>query len=140
MAIEPAPVAAGDLYDVPRERAWRAWRLAGAAMLAGGLALAAWTPPESAAWTTCLFRRLTGVECASCGMTRALSLLAHGDLAGSLARHPLAAPYAAEAVLLWLLAPLALARDWRPRRTWLRAWAVAHLAALLAVWIVRLAR
>lgn len=120
--------------------AWRAWGMAGAGMLVAGLLLAAWTPPDSAAWTTCAFRRLTGLECATCGMTRALSALAHGDLAGSLARHPLAAPLAAEAALLWLLAPLALHRGWRPRPAWTRAWAWGHGAALLVAWGARLAR
>jgi len=135
LAATAAPAsAAGASAD-----GWRAWRLAGAALLSGWLLLAVWTPPESAVWTTCLFRRLTHLECATCGMTRALSALAHGDLAGSLARHPLAAPLAAEAALLWLLAPLALRRDWRPRPAWVRAWAWAHAAVLLAVWAARLA-
>lgn len=140
MSAGPATIATSDLYDVPRERAWRLWRFAGLAMLGAWLLLAVWTPPENAAWTTCLFRRVTHADCATCGMTRALSRLAQGDLAGSLAKHPLAAPFAAEAALLWLLAPLALLRDWRPRRTWLRAWAAAHLAVLLVVWAVRLSR
>lgn len=139
MAMDSAPVASREIYDVPSGRAWRLWRDAGIAMLGAWLVLSAWTPPDGAAWTTCVFRRFTGVECASCGMTRALSLLAHGDLAGSLARHPLAAPFAAEAAALWLLAPLALLRDWRPRRAWLRAWAVGHLALLLVVWAAKLA-
>lgn len=120
--------------------AWRAWGITGAAMLAAWLLLAAWSPPEGAAWTTCLFRRLTHLDCATCGMTRALSALAHGDLAVSLAKHPLAAPLAAEAALFWLLAPLALRRDWRPRRDLVRAWAWAHAAVLLVTWGVRLAR
>ena len=121
-------------------RAWRAWLLAGAAGLAALAALAVWTPPEGAAWTTCLFRRVTGLECATCGATRALSRLAHGDLAGSLERHPLAASVATEAAARWLLAPLALRRGWRPRPTWVRGWAGAHFAVLVAVWLARLAR
>jgi hypothetical protein len=119
--------------------AWRAWLLAGAAGLAAWLVLAVWTPPDDAAWTTCLFRRVTHFDCATCGMTRALSLLAHGDVRGSLARHPLAAPLAAEAALLWLLAPLALACNWRPPERWVTHWAAAHLVLVLAAWVVRLA-
>lgn len=33
--------------------------------------------------TVCLFRRVTGRPCPGCGMTRALSRLAHGDLRGA---------------------------------------------------------
>jgi hypothetical protein len=120
-------------------RAWRAWLVLGAAALGAWALLAVWTPPDDAAWTTCLFRRVTHHECATCGMTRALSLLARGDLRGSLGRHPLAAPLAAEAAALWLLAPLALRRRWRPPARWVARWAVAHLAVVLAVWVVRLA-
>ena len=37
----------------------------------------------------CLFRAATGIPCPSCGTTRALLHLAHGDIAGSLALNPL---------------------------------------------------
>jgi len=120
--------------------AWRTWALAGAAALLAWAVLAAWTPPEGEAWSVCLFRRVTHLPCATCGMTRALSALAHGDLRASLAEHPLAAPFAAEAALLWLLAPLALRRGWRPSAAWTRGWLLVHAAPLLAVWIARLAR
>ncbi len=122
-----------------RGTAWRAWALAGAAGVLGLAVLAAWTPPAGEAWSTCLFRRVTHVPCATCGMTRALSSLAHGDLAGARARHPLAVPFAAEAALLWLLAPLAIRRRWAPPERWLRAWLLAHGVLLLAVWGARLA-
>ncbi|MCC6348934.1 MAG: DUF2752 domain-containing protein [Candidatus Eisenbacteria bacterium] len=138
MSAGSPPLACAGPRAAARGRAWRTWRNAGLAMLGAWLLLAAWTPPEDAAWSVCLFRRVTHVECPTCGMTRALSLLAHGRPAASLAKHPLAAPLAAEAALLWLLAPLALVRGWRPPRAWLRAWAVAHGAALLIVWGARL--
>lgn len=38
---------------------------------------------------TCLPRQWWGVTCPGCGLTRSIILLAHGDLAGSLARHHL---------------------------------------------------
>jgi hypothetical protein len=38
--------------------------------------------------------------CPGCGMTRALLLLAHGDLAGSIAMHPLAVPAALAQIAL----------------------------------------
>lgn len=134
----PAPAASLPTV-VPPGRSWRRWLAAGAAALAAWGVLAVWTPPGDAAWTTCLFRRVTHLECATCGMTRALSLLAHGDLPGSLARHPLAAPLAAEAAVFWLLAPLASWRRWRPPAAWVRRWAIAHLAVLFGVWLARLA-
>ena len=34
--------------------------------------------------TLCLFKRFFGVECFGCGMTRALAMLLHGDMAGAL--------------------------------------------------------
>jgi hypothetical protein len=37
----------------------------------------------------CLFRAATGIPCPSCGTTRALLHLAHGDIAGSLFLNPL---------------------------------------------------
>ena len=118
-------------------RAWLACGLLGLLLWA---ALAVWTPPEDPRWSVCLFQRVTHHDCATCGMTRALSLLAHGEVAGSLARHPLALPLAAEALLLWLAAPIA----WRmrlPVSPRLRdGWLVANAAALIAVWVVRLAR
>lgn len=129
--IGAAPAAAGAFP-------WRAWLALGGVALAAWAVLAAWTPPDDPAWSVCLFRRVTGLECPSCGFTRALAQLAHGDLAGSLARHPLAAPFAAEAAALWLLAPLLL----RGRRVGARGaalFAAAHVGLLVAVWVARLA-
>ena len=37
----------------------------------------------------CSFRRITGIACPSCGTTRSLVYLAHGDIAGSLVMNPL---------------------------------------------------
>lgn len=71
-------------------------------------------------------------------MTRALSLLAHGDVRGSLARHPLALPLAIEAALLWLAAPLAIVRRAWPAERTVLAWVLAHVGVLLLVWAARL--
>lgn len=38
----------------------------------------------------CLFHRLTGLPCLTCGSTRALAALASGDVAGAFSRQPLA--------------------------------------------------
>jgi hypothetical protein len=59
--------------------------LAGAALLAPTL-----LRPDSHGPVLCPFRRITGVWCPGCGMTRAFGWLAHGDLHQSLRYHPLA--------------------------------------------------
>lgn len=48
----------------------------------------------------CLFKLATGLPCLSCGTTRALGHLAHGDLAGALLMNPL---FATGALLLLVL-------------------------------------
>jgi hypothetical protein len=55
----------------------------------------------------CTFRALTGLPCASCGMTHAFVALAHGDAGGAWAASPLGALVAGGA---WLYALLDLAR------------------------------
>ncbi len=42
--------------------------------------------------TSCPVARFLHEPCPGCGMTRAIELLARGDVAGSLAMHPLAVP------------------------------------------------
>ena len=50
----------------------------------------------------CPFRRLTGHECPTCGMTRACVAALRGDVATSFAAHPLGLPLLA-AVLVYVL-------------------------------------
>lgn len=68
-------------------RALNLCRIAVAAVL---LALAA-IPPAwlTAAPSVCMFKRLFGIECLGCGMTRALCATLHGDLAAALANNRL---------------------------------------------------
>ena len=71
-------------------RAGRAWLVAGGlcATLLAGWALYRGGP--SAAWLPgCLFHRLTGLECAGCGMTRALHALLHGRVGDAFRHNPL---------------------------------------------------
>ncbi|HTR96601.1 MAG TPA: DUF2752 domain-containing protein [Candidatus Acidoferrales bacterium] len=119
---------------------WRAWALAGVVLAAAALVLHAWTPSDDPAQTLCLFRRLTGHDCATCGMTRALALLAKGDVRGSLARHPLALPLAAEVAALWLAWPFAIRARRLPPGLWRERWLLVHASAFLGVWAVRLLR
>jgi hypothetical protein len=39
----------------------------------------------------CVFREIAGIPCPTCGATRSLVCLAHGDFSGALAMNPLAA-------------------------------------------------
>ena len=39
--------------------------------------------------TVCTMKNLTGIDCPGCGLVRSISMLAHGDVAGSLAYHRL---------------------------------------------------
>ena len=88
----------------------------------------------------CVFRGLTGVPCPGCGLTRGVAWLMRGKIGRAAEYHPLAPLLAVEAVVGWVLAGLVLAGFMRrppERRLHLLLW--LHLAALLAVWVMRLA-
>jgi hypothetical protein len=93
-------------------------------LLAGVLVLAA-SPasagPHSLSVTRlippCLFKRLTGLPCPGCGLTRGLVCMAHGDVAGAALLNPLALllfpAFVALALAAVLPAPLRLRlSDW----------------------------
>ena len=63
---------------------------------------------ERLPFTLCMFKRVTGLPCATCGSTRAFARLFHFDMAGAIVQNPLAA-VAALGVALWALSDLALA-------------------------------
>lgn len=77
----------------------------------------------------CPFRALTGIDCPGCGMSRALVSLLHGDLAGSLAWHPMLIPTLITVGFLAVFRKKPKARD---RILWI--W----VAAMALCWIVRL--
>jgi hypothetical protein len=91
----------------------------------------------------CTFRALTGLPCASCGMTHAFVALAHGDLAAAWAASPLGALLAGGA---WLYAladagRVVLGLPWPrvpPRAQ--RALAVAAVSAAAVNWVFLLLR
>ncbi len=116
-----------------------AWLGCGVAALIAWALLAAWTPPDDARWSVCLFQRVTHHDCATCGMTRAFALLAKGDVVGSLARHPLALPLAGEALLVWLATPLACWRGVRVSGALRDGWLMANVVLVIGVWVVRAA-
>ena len=88
----------------------------------------------------CAFKRLTGVACATCGLTRCVVAMGRGDWSAAFHWHPAAASA--------LLLPVAAA--WDLRRAWLGApypalsdarWArIAAWALLAAVWSLQVAR
>jgi hypothetical protein len=85
----------------------------------------------------CPFRAATGIPCATCGMTRALVALAHGDVPRALGASPLGALLAAGAWAFALAAGLRLllGLGWpRLGARAARAAALVGLGALLANW------
>ena len=124
-----------------RRRRLGAWLAAGVVAATVWLAIG-WVPrPDGPGYTVCALKRVTGVSCPGCGMTRALGALARGDVAGAVALHPLAIPLVAEALALWLVAGWLL---WRGRPLAvpagpLQAALVWHGVAFVAVWLLRAA-
>jgi hypothetical protein len=109
--------------------------------MVGLVLLHAWTPPEAASSSICLSRRLLGLPCPGCGMTRAFAHLAKGEWRAALAAHPFSPWLAAELVLVWTAWGAAVAGR-LPRRIWSGALApllVSNLALLAALWMARLA-
>jgi hypothetical protein len=82
----------------------------------------------------CLFRRLTGRPCPTCGLTRSWSAATRLDVRESTAWHPLGIPALVGAVVLATTPPASLER---PET---RRWAAAAAAIWLAVWAVRFVR
>ena len=127
------------------------WVVAGAALLAPTL-----LRPSSHGPVLCPMRSVTGVWCPTCGMTRALGWLAHGDLHESLRYHPLAPVLVIESVLVaaFLLYQrrararaavpngdrVARSDPWSSSRTapLLRGLLVANALLALVVWVIRL--
>lgn len=119
---------------------WSLWVLAGLAALGGLFLLRAWEPAPGRQNTICPLRRLAGLPCPGCGMSRAFAHLAKGEWAAAASDHLLAYGVAAELGLGWLAWGAALARR-RPVGLpgWLDRLALAHLAVFVAFWLGRAA-
>jgi hypothetical protein len=110
--------------------------VAGAALLAPTL-----LRPWSDGPVVCPLRRVTGVWCPTCGMTRALGWLAHGDFHESLRYHPLAPVLVIEIVLVGAFWLYQRRHDpsWAARSPAVfRGLLVANALLALVVWVVRL--
>jgi uncharacterized protein DUF2752 len=123
------------------------WALAGVLGLAGLAVLHLWTPSDDVRSSLCPSRRLFGLPCPGCGMTRALAHLAKGEWRAALAVHPLSPLIAAELAIGWIawgthVSGRAGVGGRLARRLWPAGLAPAlavNLALLFALWTGRLA-
>jgi hypothetical protein len=127
---------------------WRqavSWALAGVLGAVGLLLLHFWIPSEDIRFSICLSRRLLGLPCPGCGMTRALAHLAKGEWRAAVAVHPFAPLLAAELLLGWLAWGVLHVSGWAlrlPRRVWpdgAGPLVLTNAALLTALWMGRLA-
>jgi hypothetical protein len=96
------------------------------------IAVAALVPPDrlASAPTLCLFRRITGRPCPSCGLTRSWNAMGHGQLRTALLHHPFGPLTFLAAVVIALRGPRAIDQLVRRDRRvaaglgtlWLGAW------------------
>lgn len=117
------------------------WLALGALVAWAAAAQAGLLGPFEALLPGCPFKALTGYACATCGLTRCLLSLGHGEWRAAFHWHPVAA---AGMFLLPLLAGWDLLRVWRnrpyppwPEAPWAR-WAV--WALLLGIWALQVIR
>ncbi len=93
----------------------------------------------------CPMAEILGTPCPGCGMTRAMTLLWHGDVMGSLRMHPLAVPSAFASLFVMAATVAITAADGTPLRLFQRrigrvalATFVAIQVALVGVWLARM--
>ena len=99
--------------------------------------LRAWQPPVGPEYAVCMSRRLLQLPCPICGLTRAFTAIAQGELRAALTFHPLAPIVLVEVIAIWVVAFFRI-RGCRRVRIPPRI-IVANLAAFLIVWVGRLA-
>ncbi|HEV8630441.1 MAG TPA: DUF2752 domain-containing protein [Thermoanaerobaculia bacterium] len=136
----PAPPPRAPWRRAKSRRALAWWLVAGAT---GALAffLLGHLPLAGRGFSFCAWRRVTGIPCPGCGMTRAMAALARGELGAALHLHPFAPLVLAEAAALWGAIGHALSRG---GALVLPSWLLERLvvwqgAAFIALWLGRLA-
>lgn len=84
----------------------------------------------------CLFQRLWEIPCPGCGITRSVVCAAHGNWADAVQFHPLGPGVFAALLVVSVTRLSGLRPAWQRQTEWL---ACAGVAALLLVWLARLA-
>jgi hypothetical protein len=134
-----------EAFYFPRDRgAARRWALITWLGLSVIFAISALWRPSDDGIILCPFRALTGHPCPGCGMTRAFSAIAHGDLWQAVLYNPFSPLLFLTAILVWTSASATLLNLEGVRATIARlrpSTAVANALLLLVMvwWIVRLA-
>ena len=120
-------------------RGWARWAGVGVVLALSGVVLARLAVRDDPSRSFCVFLRVTGVPCMTCGMTRASAHLAKGEWREALVRHPLAPVVVAEVALAWLAWPAVLL-GWlrRPKPALVRGLVLVNVLALVLTWLVRL--
>jgi len=113
---------------VPRLPPWPRWAIALTVLWLLLVGLAQRLAPGA---VLCTFKRLTGVPCAGCGLTRGVTAIAKGDVARGLAYNPL---LLTALLLFLLLAALRLVAGLSPRVRLTRAWLLVAILLLAANW------
>lgn len=126
--------------------AWRRGHAAALAVSLAALAAAYGLPAGGVPLLECRFRRWTGVPCPTCGYTRGVQAVLHGDLDRAVRECPTAILVTGALVATVLLSSAALLRgrtwatggDPLARRRRIRAAIVVGVAVVAANWIWRL--
>ncbi len=113
-----------------------------ALILLGSFLVARFAPVRAFPYT-CPLRGLTGIPCATCGMTHAFVHLAHGEVGAAFAASPLGAVLAGAGWLLGAIDLVRAARGWAlpvPSPRLARGAVAAGVLALLVNWAWLVAR
>lgn len=130
-AIAAGPSVHGD--EAGPRAAWLA------ATILVPLAWAAWVAAGEPAGPACLLREVAHLDCPTCGITRALALLAGGEWRASLAVHPWGAALVLQALAGWAAWTRWLFAGGRNPERWIPPVVLANGVALIALWAARLA-
>lgn len=115
---------------------WAVWAVTTAAAFA---MWTVWVGAGEPGGPACLLRQLLHVDCPTCGITRALALLARGEWRASLAVHPWAVALVLQAIVGWLAWARWVAQGGAHPERWIPHAVAANGIALLMIWAVRLA-